>query len=80
MLLFVIIFYVSVVYTMIIVWSAHSNLDDFVELVKDPLMLVIGGYWGRIAITHYQTLKGGNSVKKDIADPITTDDIEGGGV
>ena len=77
MLLFVLVFYASVIYSMIIVWNTPNNLDDFVELVKDPLMLAVGGYWGRIAITHYQTIKHGGKVSKDIA---TEDDLEEKGV
>lgn len=80
MFLFIIVFYVSVVYTMIMVCNAPNNLDDFVDLVKEPIMLAIGGYWGRIALTHYQTLKSGNSVPKDIADAIDEDDLEDEGV
>lgn len=76
MLSFIIIFYFAVIYTAVMVWNHPTEIDNFVDLVKDVIMLAVGGYWGRIAITHYQTLKKGKDVKKDIPDPISEDDLE----
>lgn len=73
MLLFVLIFFGAVVFTGIVVWNEPSEVSSFVELVKDVVMLAVGGYWGRIALTHYQTLKGGNTVTKDF---LSEDDLE----
>ncbi len=73
MLMFVAIFFGAVLFTALIVWQDSSQLPSFVELVKDVVMLAIGGYWGRIALTHYQTLKGGHKVVKDF---ISADDME----
>lgn len=73
MLAFVLIFFCSVIFTGIIVWKKPSELSCFVDLVKDVVMLAVGGYWGRIALTHYQTLKKG---KKVVSDFVTSDDLE----
>ena len=76
MLLFVLIYFASVVFTALVVWDEQSEVSSFVELVKDVTMLAVGGYWGRIALTHYQTLKGGGKVAKDF---VTEDDLEENG-
>ena len=76
MFLIVFIWVTALVYSGIVVWSNPDELCCFTELASVVTEVAVVGYFGRIAITHWQTIKKtGMTLAKDFTkDEIVSED------
>ena len=72
MFLIVIVWIVALIYAAIIVWREPTMLDSFTNLASIVTGTAVVGYFGRIALTHYMTIK---STGKPVPNDFTSDEI-----
>lgn len=72
MFLIVAVWIVALVYSAIIVWREPTTLDSFTTLASIVTGTAVIGYFGRIALTHWQTMK---KTGKPVPNDFTSDEI-----
>lgn len=78
MFLIVAVWIIALIYAAIIVWREPTTLDSFTTLASIVTGTAVIGYFGRIALTHWQTLKKtGRPVPNDFSvDEIINEEVQ----